>query len=103
MHQCRFQLAAQRPPSKAMNLLITYAVLELVAIVIVVSLCVAARRADRKTDRMLSLEEVAERHETADVRVFPNTPVAAVKEGAGRWLASLFSSSSRGPGDHSLF
>ncbi|WP_118181100.1 hypothetical protein [Paraburkholderia phosphatilytica] len=87
-----------------MNLLITYAVLEVVAIVIVVSLCVAARRADRKTDRMLSPEEVAARHEIVDVAPFPNVSAAAAKQTAGRWLSGLFSStSSRGPTDRSLF
>jgi bacteriorhodopsin len=87
-----------------MNLLITYAVLEVVAIVIVVSLCVAARRADRKTDRMLSAEEVAARHETVDVHAFPNVSAAAAKQSAGRWLTGLFSATStRNPGDRSLF
>ncbi|MBU9645508.1 hypothetical protein [Burkholderia gladioli] len=67
-----------------MRYMIVIAVLEIVAIVVVMALCIAARRADTRTERMLTREEIEARRRVADAqRRRPASP-------ATRWLRRLF-------------
>lgn len=77
-------------PSTAMHLsiVIVITVLEIGAILFVVALCVAARRADARTERMLSRDEREARQRVADAP--RRRPLTAT---AGRWLRWLFGAS----------
>jgi hypothetical protein len=81
-----------------MYLLIILAVLQILAIVVVVALCVAARRADERTERMLTRDEIAARRQTSGI---PGVPYSAPLKtptwlAAGRWLARVFGYGSSG-------
>ncbi|RQR45284.1 hypothetical protein DIE19_35675 [Burkholderia sp. Bp9126] len=76
-----------------MHLLIAFAVLETIAILVVVALCMAARRADVRAERMLSPDEIEARQRIADIP--PRTPLAAfARSVATRWFSRLFRDSS---------
>jgi len=69
-------------------IVIVITVLEVGAILFVVALCVAARRADARTERMLTRDEVEARQRVAEEpRRRPLTVTA------GRWLRRLFGTS----------
>ncbi len=51
-----------------MRYMIVIAVLEIAAIVVVMALCIAARRADTRTERMLTREEIEARRRPADAQ-----------------------------------
>ncbi len=68
-----------------MRLVIVIAVLEAAAIFVVVALCVVARRADARTERMLSREE-REAHRRVD---------APPRRVSTRWLRRLFGNGGR--------
>ncbi|MBJ9679362.1 hypothetical protein [Burkholderia gladioli] len=67
-----------------MRYMIVIAVLEIAAIVVVMALCIAARRADTRTERMLTREEIEARRRPADAQ--RRRPASA----AARWLRRLF-------------
>jgi hypothetical protein len=69
-------------------IVIVITVLEIGAILLVVALCVAARRADARTERMLTRDEVEARRRVADE---PRRRPLTAK--AGRWLRWLFGAS----------
>lgn len=85
-----------------MHFLIILAVLQILAIIVVVALCVAARRADERTERMLTRDEIAERRQTSGVPGLPyRTPLSSQSKTptwlvAGRWLARVFGYGSSG-------
>jgi hypothetical protein len=89
-----------------MHFLIILAVLQILAIIVVVALCVAARRADERTERMLTRDEIAERRQTSGVPGLPyrtplSTPLNSQSKtptwlAAGRWLARVFGYGSSG-------
>jgi hypothetical protein len=72
----------------AMHLLIIFSVLEVVAILVVVSLCVMARRSDDRTERALTSEEIRARRQTADDRTRPHAP-AFGDHAIGRWWSAV--------------
>ncbi|MGF6755969.1 hypothetical protein [Paraburkholderia sp. GAS334] len=71
-----------------MYLLITFAILEVIAVVVVASLCIAARRADERTERALTPDEISARRDAADV---PRLATLASARGRaiGRWFNAL--------------
>ena len=75
--------------SKAMRLLIIIAVLEIIAIIVVVSLCIAARRGDVRTERMLSSDEIEARRQVTDGprRI---SVIIFSRNAATRWFSRLF-------------
>jgi len=78
-----------------MHFLIILAVLQILAIIVVVALCVAARRADERTERMLTRDEIAARRQTSGVPY--STPLKTPTWlAAGRWLARIFGYGSSG-------
>lgn len=87
-----------------MYLLIILAVLQVLAIIVVVALCVAARRADERTERMLTRDEIAARQQTSGLpggRGVSGVPYSAPLKtptwlAAGRWLARIFGYGSSG-------
>lgn len=80
-----------------MYLLIIFAALEIIAIVVVVGLCVTARRADERTERTLNAEEIAARRQTSDAP--RRVPVSAgARHTAERWLNRLFRAGRRDGG-----
>jgi hypothetical protein len=72
-----------------MHLLIIIALLEIVAIVVVVALCMTARRADERTERMLSPDEIEARRRIAGDPRRTSRAVSA-RQAAGRWFSRLF-------------
>lgn len=75
--------------SKAMHLLVIIAVLEVIAIIVVASLCIAVRRADVRTERMLSPDEIeARRQVTHGPRRIP--VITFARTTATRWFSRLF-------------
>jgi hypothetical protein len=80
----------------AMHLLIIFSVLEVLAILVVVSLCVMARRADDRTERALTSEEIRARRETADERRRPSHAFAFSDNPIGRWLNAVLRPINRG-------
>jgi hypothetical protein len=73
----------------AMHLLIIFSVLEVLAILVVVSLCVMAKRADDRTERALTSEEIRARRETADERRRPSHVPVFSDNPIGRWWNSV--------------
>lgn len=72
----------------AMRPLIIIAVLEIVAIIFAVALCVSARRADERTERALSRDEVETKRQPANRR--PRLHPAPVhKRASWRWLTAI--------------
>ncbi|WLE63216.1 hypothetical protein GIY62_23110 [Burkholderia plantarii] len=71
-----------------MRLLIVIAVLEIVALVFVVALCVAARRGDARTERMLSRAEIEARRCIASAP--RRQPAGAARLAARRWWGRWF-------------
>ncbi|WP_341313078.1 hypothetical protein WN982_16960 [Paraburkholderia sp. IMGN_8] len=77
-----------------MHLLIIFAVLEIVAVIFVASLCVTARRADERTERALSRDEVkARRQVTEATRHAQFAPFR--KRMTWRWLATVLRTGDR--------
>jgi hypothetical protein len=72
-----------------MHLLIIFSVLEVLAILVVVSLCVMAKRADVRTERALTSEEIRARRETADERRRPSHVPVFSDNPIGRWWNSV--------------
>lgn len=72
----------------AMRLLTILAILEIVAVIFAVSLCVAARRTDERTERALSHDEVEARRQVADVRRHVRRAPFR-KRMTWRWLAAV--------------
>lgn len=68
-----------------MHLLIIFSVLEVLAILVVVSLCVMARRADVRTERALTPEEISARRQTTDERRSPRQLPTFGENVIGRW------------------
>ncbi|WP_147329549.1 hypothetical protein [Paraburkholderia sp. DHOC27] len=68
-----------------MHLLIIFSVLEVIAILVVVSLCVMARRADERTERALTSEEIQARRQIAEERRRLNGAPAFGLQALGRW------------------
>ncbi|KVU38851.1 hypothetical protein WK68_14805 [Burkholderia ubonensis] len=72
-----------------MHVLIIIAVLEIISIVVVVALCMAARRADARTERMLSPDEIDAHRRIADAP--QRRPLTAfARSVATRWFGRLF-------------
>lgn len=84
-----FLHTAVRLLMNAMHLLIIFSVLEVVAILVVVSLCVMARRADDRTERALTSEEIRARRQTADDRTRPNRLPTFGGNAVGRWWSAV--------------
>lgn len=80
----------------AMHLLIIFSVLEIVAILVVVSLCMMARRSDERTERALTPEEIRARRQTADVRRRPHNVTTFGEHPVGRWWSAVLRTSNRG-------
>lgn len=80
----------------AMHLLIIFSVLEIVAILVVVSLCMMARRSDERTERALTPEEIRARRQTADVRHRPHNVTTFGEHPVGRWWSAVLRTSNRG-------
>jgi hypothetical protein len=78
-----------------MHLLLIALVFEAVATMLVVALCIAARRGDEKTQRALSAEEAQARQIVSDGPPRTEYPAPA-KHPAARWLVRLFRRSNRG-------
>ncbi|MGA7776372.1 MAG: hypothetical protein WCA85_01450 [Paraburkholderia sp.] len=79
-----------------MHLLIIFSVLEIVAILVVVSLCVMARRSDNRTERALTPEEIRARRQTADDRPKPRSVTTFGEHALARWFSSVLRPSNRG-------
>jgi hypothetical protein len=75
--------------SKAMYVLIVISALEILAIFVVVALCVAARRADSRTECMLSPDELEAHRRITDAPRRTALHVFA-RNAAARWLSRLF-------------
>ncbi len=75
--------------SKAMHLLIIIAVLEIIAIIVVAALCMVARGADVRTERMLSHDEIEARRRIADAPRRTSL-TAFARNAAARWFSRLF-------------
>jgi hypothetical protein len=79
-----------------MHLLIIFSVLEIVAILVVVALCVVARRSDDRTERALTPEEIRARRQTDDDRRRPHNVTAFGGRPVGRWWSAMLRPSNRG-------
>ncbi|MFM0555975.1 hypothetical protein P0D69_34130 [Paraburkholderia sediminicola] len=77
-----------------MRLLIIVAVLEIVAVIFAVSLCVSARRADERTERALSRDEVETKRQSVSRRRHLH-PAPVHKRATWRWLTAMLRT-----GDH---
>lgn len=77
-----------------MRLLIIIAVLEIIAIIVVASLCIAARRGDVRTERMLSSDEIEARRQVTD-RPRRISVITFARNAAIRWFSRLFHGSRR--------
>jgi hypothetical protein len=80
----------------AMHLLIIFSVLEVIAILVVVSLCVMARRADERIERALTPEEIRARRQPADRRLRPNSVTTFGEQPVGRWWNAVLRTTNRG-------
>lgn len=77
-----------------MHLFIIFAVLEVVAIALVASLCVAARRGDQRTERTLTRDEIEERRRVADDG--RHVQFSTFSKGSmSRWLGSVLRTGNR--------
>ena len=72
----------------AMHLLIILAVLEMIAVIFAVSLCVAARRTDERTERSLSPDEVEARRQVGGASRHPHLAPFRMRT-TWRWLTSV--------------
>jgi hypothetical protein len=79
-----------------MHLLIIFSVLEIVAILVVVSLCMMARRSDERTERALTPEEIRARRQPADGRRRPHNVTGFGEHPVGRWWSAVLRTSNRG-------
>jgi uncharacterized membrane protein len=92
--QAVFPHPAVRLFVNAMHLFIIFAVLEVVAIVLVASLCIMARRSDERTERTLTRDEIEVRRQVAEKgRRAQLDPFS--KGTMGRWLAGVLRSGNR--------
>lgn len=78
------------------HLLIIFSVLEIVAILVVVSLCVMARRSDERTERALTPEEIRARRQTADALRRPHNIATFGQHPVGRWWSAVLRTGNRG-------
>jgi hypothetical protein len=79
-----------------MHLLIIFSVLEIAAILVVVALCVMARRSDERTERALTPEEISARRQIADDRRRPRPVATFGDHPVARWCTAVLRPSNRG-------
>jgi uncharacterized membrane protein len=77
-----------------MHILIIFAALEIVAIIFVAALCVTARRADERTERALTRDEVEVRRQVADASR-PARFAPFRRRMTWRWLATVLRTGDR--------